>query len=199
MANKINLVVDERKSIEDNLIRCFISIDFPDDVIKEVARVQEELEKVKFMGKLTELENLHLTLKFLGEIPIEKVEEVRTKLREIEFKEFECKLGETGVFSIRGNPKIAWIKVEGEGVWELQKKIDERMNEQGFKREERFMSHLTIARIKHVKEKTVFVDRVKNLGIKSLQFKVDKFKLMKSELRMLGPVYSQIEEFGNKE
>ena len=53
---------------ENGMIRCFICIDFPDEVIKEVARVQEELEKVKFNGKLTELENLHLTLKFLGEM-----------------------------------------------------------------------------------------------------------------------------------
>ena len=48
------------------LIRAFIAIEFPNEVIKEIARVQEEVEKVGFKGKLIELENLHLTLKFLG-------------------------------------------------------------------------------------------------------------------------------------
>jgi len=48
-----------------------------------------------------------------------------------------------------GRTRIAWIKVEGVGIWELQKRIDEAL-EDLFKKEERFMSHLTIARIKYV-------------------------------------------------
>ena len=60
---------------ENNLTRAFIAIEFPDEVVKEIARVQELVSKIKFTGKLTELENLHLTLKFLGEISEEKVEE----------------------------------------------------------------------------------------------------------------------------
>lgn len=183
--------MDKEKEL---LIRTFIAIDFPDEVIKEVARVQEELEKIKFAGKITELENLHLTLKFLGEISESKVSEVREKLKEIKFDKFKVKLGEIGLFSIRGNPKIVWIKVEGEGIWALQKKIDSKMAELGFKMEKRFMSHLTIARINHVKEKEKFIERVRKLGISRIDFEVDNFKLMKSELRMLGPVYSLIEE-----
>jgi len=132
------------------LIRCFIAIDFTDEIIKEVARVQEELGKIKFRGKLTELENLHLTLKFLGEIDENKVKEIRKKLGEIKFKEFEGKTGRIGTFSIRGNPRIVWVKVEGKEIWDLQKEIDRGMGELGFKIEERFMSHLTIARLKYV-------------------------------------------------
>lgn len=138
------------------LTRVFIAIDFPDEIVKEIARVQEAVSGAKFTGKMTELENLHLTLKFLGEIDEEKLEKVKEKLREIKFKEMELKLGKIGTFDFRGKPKIVWVKVNGEGIWELQKAIDEKMHELGFKMEERFMSHLTIARIRYVKDKKGF-------------------------------------------
>jgi 2'-5' RNA ligase len=202
---------------DSSLIRCFVAIDFPDEVVKEIARVQGVLGRKVFQGKMTEVENLHLTLKFLGEISEEKVLEVREKLREIEFKEFNGKLMGAGTFNIRGNPRIAWIKVGGsgnkgsqsrklsngkkvsdEGVFELQKKIDEKLSEIGFKKEERFMSHLTIARIKYVKDKKGFIEYVKGMGVKEIGFKINGFKLFKSELKPAGPVYEVIERHGKE-
>lgn len=182
---------------KEGLVRSFIAIDFPDDIIKEVARVQEVLNGRKFTGKMTELENLHLTLKFLGEIEEKKVEEIKKKLKEIKFKEFELKLGEAGTFSYKGNPKIVWIKIEGKDVWDLQKKIDDKVKEAGFKLEERFMSHLTVARLKYVKDKKAYIDYVKNLGVKEIKFKINSFKFLKSELKPLGPVYTLIEEYNS--
>jgi len=176
------------------LTRAFIAIDFPDEVIKEVARVQEILGKKKFTGKLTELENLHLTLKFLGEIDSEKLEGVQKKLRKINFKEMNLKLGDIGVFGIGGKPRIVWIKVEGKGIWELQENVDEALKGL-FNPEERFMSHLTVARIKYVKDKRGFVDYVGATKSKKIEFRVDRFKLKSSELKKLGPVYGDIEEY----
>ena len=78
--------------MEKKLTRTFIAIEFPDEVIKEVARIQEVLNNWKFTGKMTELENLHLTLKFLGEIEDNKLEEVKENLKKIKFKSFRAKL-----------------------------------------------------------------------------------------------------------
>jgi len=178
--------------MDNNLTRAFIAIEFPDEVLKEILRVQEEVLKVKFKGKLTEPENLHLTLKFLGEIDSGKLEEVKKRLKEVKFKEMELKLGEIGTFNIRGNPRIVWIKVNGDGLWELQKQIDEKLKDL-FKMEERFMGHLTVARVKYVGEKKEFNERIKKIGVKEIKFKLGEFKLKKSELRMLGPVYTDLE------
>jgi 2'-5' RNA ligase len=169
----------------------------PDEVVKEIARVQEEVGKRRFDGKMTELENLHLTLKFLGEIDEKKVSEVKKKLGDIEFGEIECVLGEIGTFSKRGTPRIVWLKVNGKGIFELQKKIDDALNGV-FEREERFMSHLTVARVKFVKDKIGFVDYVKGIGVKKIKFKVGKFFLKRSELKSPGPVYSSLAEFSRK-
>ena len=173
--------------------RVFVAIDFPSEVIEEVARIQEVLRNLKFTGKMTELENLHLTLKFIGEIDLEKLEEVKNKLKNIKFDIFDARLENIGTFSFRGNPRIVWIKVKGKGIFELQKKIDEMMSELGFKLEERFMGHMTIARIKYVKDKETFKKYAGEIGLKDIRFKVDKFNLKESELRMMGPIYTDLE------
>ncbi len=177
------------------LIRAFIAIDFPDEVIKEIARIQGLMGKWNFTGKFTELENLHLTLKFLGEIGEEKVERVKNALKEIKFSGFEVKLGDIGLFHFRKEPKIVWIKVLGKEIYELQKKIDEAMEKIGFAKEERFMGHLTIARVKYVKDKRGFEEHVKKINVKSIGFAINNFKLMKSELREQGPAYSKLGEY----
>ena len=85
---------------EENKIRCFIAIDLPREVINSIKDIQKLLKKQSlFNGNFTEPENLHLTLKFLGEIEEEKVEGVKKRLKEIKFDEFESGLGEVGVFS----------------------------------------------------------------------------------------------------
>ena len=175
-------------------IRCFVAIDFPDEVIKEAARVQEQLENWSFDGKMSELENLHVTLKFLGEIEKERVEEIRERLKKIEFKDMELRMERLGIFKIRGSPRVVWIKIAGKEIFELQKRVDECLKGL-FEKEEGFESHLTIARVKYVEDKKGFLDYISKIGIKEIKFNVKSFKLMKSELRRNGPFYSTIEEY----
>jgi 2'-5' RNA ligase len=181
--------------MDEEKTRAFVCVDFPDEVVKEVARIGELLSKTKFTGKLTELENLHLTLKFLGEISEGKMNEVREALRGVKMKRFEVKLGRIGIFSYHDKPRIVWIKVLGKGIRDLQKKVDEVLSECGFVREARFMSHLTVARVKHVKDLKNFYEYVRNLKVKEIEFYVSEFRLMKSDLRRMGPVYEEIEGF----
>lgn len=68
---------EENKKEEKH--RTFICIDFPTEVIKEAARIQALIDKQNFTGKLTEPENLHITLKFLGEIDDKKNKRDKTK------------------------------------------------------------------------------------------------------------------------
>jgi len=179
-----------------NNLRTFICIDFPDEVIKEIARLQNLIYKQKFVGKLTELENLHVTLKFLGEIPEETINKVKEKLKEIKFPELNLKIGEAGTFSIKRNPRIVWIKIKGD-IFNLQKQIDKSLNDL-FPEEKRFMSHLTIARIKYTKNSEGFREYISKLKPKKLQFKTNSFKLKTSELTPKGPIYTIVEEFRSK-
>jgi len=174
-------------------IRAFICVDFPDAVIKEAARVQNIIEKIKFTGKITELENLHITLKFLGEVEISKLEDVKKQLSQLKHPILKLELEKTGTFSIKGNPKIIWIKTSG-NIFTLQKQIDASLSSL-FPKEKRFMSHLTIARIKHVKDTNDFRKYIDNIKVKKIHFLQNTFKLMKATLYPDGPVYDLIQEF----
>ena len=181
---------------QENLTRVFICVTFPDEVINEIARLQESLLGWKFQGKMTELENIHVTLKFLGEIDVERVEKVRKLLREVKFDFFQARLSEIGTFSFRGMPRIVWVKVGGEGIFQLQKKIDDVLKG-FFVAEKRFMSHLTLARVKYVDDKERFKKYVKKISVKNVRFTLDRFFLKKSLLGRMGPVYSVLEEIKN--
>ena len=176
------------------MTRCFIALDFTREFRDEIERVQQELWKKKtWQGKLTERENLHLTLKFLGEIPEERVEDVRKRLREIKTPKFSCYLGNLGVFT----PlfvKIVWVHIIGKEVLELQKMIDEKLADL-FPKERRFMSHLTIARVKIVKDNKLFLEELGKIKTRNLKLPVREFYLFSSELTEKGPIYSEIEKF----
>jgi len=179
------------KKITKNLTRAFLCITFPDEVIKEIARIQEILSDIKFTGKLTELENLHLTLKFLGEIEDGKIEEIKNRLSKLKFDAFEAKLLNMGTFCNRSMPRIVWVKIGGAGIFELQKQVDDILGDL-FKKEERFMSHMTIARVKHVSDSRNFKNYIKNMALREVRFNVSSLVFMKSELGRTGPRYTEM-------
>jgi 2'-5' RNA ligase len=174
--------------------RCFIALELSRIAIDEIENIQNLIKKKNlFYGKLTESENLHLTLKFLGEITEEKLKQVQEKLKSIKFQSFEANLGELGLFSNRAQI-ILWLKLQGKGIFELQKQIDKELKPL-FPLETRFMSHITIARIKKLPDKKAFLEYIKNLKHTSIKFKVAEFVIKKSELKPEGPVYTNIDKF----
>jgi 2'-5' RNA ligase len=169
-------------------MRCFIAIDMPEEVKKELEKIQKQLPE--FKGKLTEKQNLHLTFKFLGEISEEKVKEAKEKLKKIKFRKFKAKLGGLGVFT-ELFIKIIWIKLENFDA--LLKAIDDAL-EGVFAKEKNFTSHLTIARVKDVRDKQKFLDSMKRIRANPIEFEVSNFSFKKSTLTETGPVYEDIAE-----
>ncbi len=170
-------------------MRIFISIEIPKGIKKKIVEIQKNLPE--FFGKKIEIENLHLTLKFLGEIDEHIVEKVRSGLKEVKMKKFESEIDSIGVFSEQF-VRIVWLHLAG--CEELQKEIDKILGDL-FDKENRFMSHLTIARVKNIKNREGFLKKLGEIKTPKIKFIVKEFYLMKSELSEEGPKYSIIEKY----
>jgi 2'-5' RNA ligase len=166
-------------------MRAFISIKIPNSVKKQIKKIQDKLPE--FIGKKTEFENLHLTLKFLGEVSEDEILIIKKKLKEIKVKSFRVEIDSIGIFS-KDFIRIVWLHLTN--CNELQKQIDEKLKDL-FKKENRFMSHLTIARIKKV-DKKLFLEELKNIKIPKISFIVNDFALNKSVLSKKAPIYKEI-------
>ena len=168
------------------MTRCFIAIDLPENVKKQVLEIQEKLPE--FKGKKTEIKNLHLTLKFLGEVDEKLLKKVEDRLKGVSFKKFEAEISERGVFR-EDFVKIVWLKMSNCDA--LQKEIDDSL-ESLFEKESVFMGHLTIARVKFC-ERESFLKSLKKIKTKNIKFQVDRFKLKKSDLTR-GAIYTDLLE-----
>ena len=118
-------------------------------------------------------------------------------MNKIKFDKFETEIDEISFFDNRKSNKykqqiIIWLHLTN--CEKLQKEIDNTLSDL-FEKEKRFMSHLTIARIKNFEDKKKFLEKIFNIKIKKEKFEIDRFYLMKSKLTRKGAIYSVLEEF----
>ncbi len=185
--------------IIDGMVRCFIAVECTNsEVIEGIRRVQGALESTGANLKHVEPENIHLTLKFLGEIPQHKVDEVAEIVKDISFNSFKFKVEEVGVFPNLRRPATIWAGIT-EGVSDLAavfEEVDSKMGKLGFDRERRrFHPHLTISRVRSGKNRDLLVEEL--LAVKDQDFgvvNVTRIVLKKSVLTSKGPIYSTLAE-----
>ena len=170
-------------------MRVFVAIKFPTKILIEIKKIQEKLPE--FSGKKTELVNLHLTLKFLGELNSEEIEKIRLNLGEIKSIKFESEINEIGFFD-KGERGIVWLNVTN--CENLQKEIDNSLLK-FVEKEKRFMGHLTIARTKNISNKKKFLEELRKIKFPKMFFIIENFYLMESVLKREGPEYKVIEEY----
>lgn len=175
-------------------MRVFIAIDLPENVKARIFHKFELFQnKNLFKGKFVAKENLHLTLKFLGNVPNEKLEEIKKKLRSIEFEKFECGIGKVGVFN-ENHIKIIWVDLMCENVEKLQKQISNALPPLSTDDKE-FNTHVTTARVRSVGNKEELLKELRNMHFKGMDFEVNEFLLIKSELTRQGPRYEVLERY----
>jgi 2'-5' RNA ligase len=179
-------------------MRLFIAIELPDAIKAEIDRVQQQLKASGPSANWTRPEGIHLTLKFLGEVPDTKAQEILQAMTAA--AQGTGKLGlrveGAGAFPNVKVPRVLWLGLSGdiEKLSELQAAVEDAMEGLGFDREERrFSPHLTLARIKFPKPRDNWPARIE--GIRNVNFggfEADRLSLMKSELRREGAVYEEV-------
>jgi 2'-5' RNA ligase len=175
--------------------RLFISLDFPENIIEILREIQKEIKVAKICDcKFTEQEQLHLTLKFLGEVDEKGESLIINKLRKVSFSPFDAKLGGLGVIKKDEEIKIIYINLVSKKLLELQKLIDDSLNGL-FNKNDNFLSHITLCRVKKITNKKKFIDFLADIKIEDQIFTINHFSLKESYLKSDGPEHVIIERY----
>ncbi len=134
-------------------IRLFVAIDLPEEEKRRLKKILAELKKELGGIKWVDPDNIHLTLKFLGDVSIGKVPLLRSALDQAVFpvKPFSMKTGDLGIFPKTGRPRVLWLGLEkgGNELSDLRERLEKFLSPLGFPPEKRkFTPHLTLGRIK---------------------------------------------------
>lgn len=181
-----------------SMIRTFIAIDIDDDNVREkLARVRDYLLGSKADLKPVTTENIHLTIRFIGEIPLSKVNELcRILQNNLVFKPFKMKIEGLGVFPNIHRPRVIWAGVT-EGASELtilHSNIEKLIRPLGIPpNREKFTPHITIARVKssrNIHKLIKYLEQYINEFFGEIL--VDKVKVKRSILTPKGPIYSDL-------
>ncbi len=173
-------------------MRTFIAIELPDNVKGHLIGIEQQIgnnmAKIKWVIK----ENLHLTLRFLGEVGEETIEQIEERLSTITLEPFDLSLSNLGVFPNPNYIKVLWVGVDpADKVVQLYNKIEEALAPFKLKKDHKYHPHITLGRVAFVKDKTALKESL-NIKVEKLKFGVDGFKLKKSTLTPKGPVYEDI-------
>lgn len=171
-----------------NVLRVFIAIDLPEKIKKKLLSISLKIDK-EGVVPVSE-ENLHITLKFFGDLSYDKIVSLESKLRLISAKPVKVTVKGIGVFPNEEYVRVIWAGCTG--LEALVAQIEESLGP-SFKSEDKFVGHITIAR---VKRKVNLKDLVSGHRTDSFgEFTAENFELKSSQLTKSGPVYSIISQF----
>jgi 2'-5' RNA ligase len=176
-------------------MRCFVAVDIPEELKSRIVSMQEEFSSLGV--KLVEPENLHFTLKFLGEIDDVQIKEVEQDLSAVAktFSPFSALLSGIGAFPSLSYIRVVWVGSVSNDFINLHKAVAHALRNIGSP-EKDLVPHLTISRVRSAQDKEVIAKIIKRYEKESFgSMQVDRIKLKKSTLTPRGPIYEDIMSF----
>lgn len=187
---------------EKRIIRTFIAIELPAVILDKIRMVQTGLKKtIHGMIRWVRPENIHLTLKFLGDVSLSDIESIKRAmaLKTIDFPPFNLEVRGLGSFPDVTRPRVIWLGINGDtgALLAMQKEIDEELSCLGFPKDDRpFRPHLTLGRVKVSKGIIGLARAVEDGGtLAAGTFGVEKVIMFKSELLSQGAIYKKLAVF----
>lgn len=177
--------------------RAFVSVDI--EPCEALASLLEALRRSGGDLKVVRPENLHVTLKFLGDTDESLVHDIVDRLRATveDVPPFTLSLRGMGAFPSLTSIKVVWVGMDdGARLGMMAERLEESLSEMGFRRERRgFRPHLTVARARSGRGMGAVGDMVTaNAAAEFGEYRVDHLVLKKSVLTPKGPIYSDIEK-----
>ncbi len=174
-------------------MRTFIAIEIDNqDVLRSITKLQSEL---KINAKPIPIKNIHFTIQFIGEVSVQKTENIKNELKSINFESFDVSIIGVGVFPKPNMPRVIWVGADQEGTEKLSElaiEISRKLSNLGIKKDKPFKPHATIFRVKNkignISNELKHYESYK-FGIQ----KVSEINFKKSVLTNDGPIYSDLQ------
>ncbi|MFQ6068388.1 MAG: RNA 2',3'-cyclic phosphodiesterase [Candidatus Bathyarchaeia archaeon] len=181
------------------LIRSFIAFDINNkEILRRLSEAQKRLTKTGAALKLVKVENIHITMRFLGNIQPNMVNKIHSEMEQVVFTPFNVEIQGIGAFPTLRHPRVVWAGIQkgAEKLEDIFNQLEPRLRRLGFKPNSKgFSPHITVARVKTGRNKVELVRCINELA--SYEFGVlnaDCLKLKKSVLTPKGPIYSTLKE-----
>lgn len=183
------------------IIRSFIAVELPDEIKLELKQLEAQLKSGRrYAMKWVDPDSIHLTLKFLGNIAVDRSGEITKVIEDAArgISPFQVNVTGLGVFPNSKRVQVTWVGLGGQTgkLEQLQQNIESGMEKLGFIPEKRkFTPHLTIARFRNhasLGERQDFGQLITGTKFNAGTFVVDSISLMKSQLTREGAIYTRI-------
>lgn len=182
------------------LLRCFLAIELPESILNRIGEVQRALKSSKADVRWVNPENIHLTLKFFGNIEEFQIESIVKSIEEPIRTTSPISIAVQGIGAFPGlkNPRVIWVGLNDERkeLVPFQNRLERELEKVGFQPEDRpFHPHLTLGRMRSNQGKDELVRGMERYREEEFgNFQVERVVLFKSDLRPTGPIYTVLRE-----
>src|SRR5215813_1474257 len=185
------------RNSQTEVIRAFICIDVSASIKARLAALQDELRKLNAQVSWVKPENIHLTLKFLGDVSHSELPKIIEAVRRVigSCSPFEVEVEGAGCFPSPRKPNVLWVGFANlpPALITLQKAFEDELERVGFAREEKsFKPHLTIGRIRQPRNAQRLAEELLKRGFPAEGFQADEIILMRSDLTPRGAIYTPL-------
>ncbi len=182
------------------MLRTFLAIELPESILKRIGEVQRDLKSSRADVRWASPENIHLTLKFFGNIEESEIDSIVKSIEEPVRTTSPIFITVRGMGAFPGlkNPRVIWVGLHDERkvLVSLQKRLEGELEKIGFPPEGRpFRPHLTLGRTRSNRGKDELVKGMERYREEEFgNFQVEKVVLFKSDLKPEGPIYTALRE-----
>ena len=180
-------------------IRAFLAIDLKEEFKPQIKEIIEDFKTLNTDIKFVEVENLHFTLKFFGDVDENKINQISEIVSNTleGFDPFNLKIQGCGAFPNLNHIKVIWLGTEENTILNsLHDDLDDEFSKIGFKKDSRFSNHLTIGRMKSAKNKNQVKEKLNDYKTVEIgEMSIGRISLKKSTLTPDGPIYEDVKVF----
>jgi 2'-5' RNA ligase len=181
------------------MVRTFIAFDINNQsVLQKFMEVQSSLVRTGADLKLVDPQNIHMTMRFLGDVQVSRIDSIYESMKKTDFSAFTCEIHGLGAFPHLGHPRVVWAGIikGSEELTRIANQLETELRQLGFRPDSKgFSPHLTLARVRTGRNKAELARCIQ--AMEDYEFgivKADCLRLKKSLLTPKGPIYSTLRE-----